>query len=121
MSDYVPDRTAQDPLVHHGRHFGRAVHAFCNVQTLITNGIQAMSDDVPGDRLTATCVTNSHSSDAFNITCSERKENAVFRELLRIVPGIADRIVESSEDEVIAIADLVSLVSSPFVLCQNLH
>ena len=32
-------RTTQDPLVHHGRHFGRTVHAFCNVQTLITNGL----------------------------------------------------------------------------------
>ncbi|KAF9236552.1 hypothetical protein BU15DRAFT_89082 [Melanogaster broomeanus] len=31
--------TAQEPLVHHSRHFGRAVHAFCNVQTLISNGL----------------------------------------------------------------------------------
>lgn len=51
-------RTAQDPLVHHGRHFGRAVHAFCNVQTLIVNGLQAMCDDTPLDEnLTAACVT----------------------------------------------------------------
>ena len=42
-------RTTQDPLVHHGRHFGRTVHAFCNVQTLITNGLQAMCDDAPED------------------------------------------------------------------------
>ena len=47
--------TTQDPLVHHGRHFGRAVHAFCNVQTLILNGLQAMCDDAPDDEsLTAT-------------------------------------------------------------------
>ena len=51
-------RTAQDPLVHHGRHFGRAVHAFCNVQTLIVNGLQAMCDNTPLDEnLTAACVT----------------------------------------------------------------
>lgn len=37
-------RTTQDPLVHHGRHFGRAVHAFCNVQTLITNGLAVLAD-----------------------------------------------------------------------------
>ncbi|KIM56133.1 hypothetical protein SCLCIDRAFT_29841 [Scleroderma citrinum Foug A] len=43
--DFTPYRTSQDPLVHHGRHFGRAIHAFCNVQTLILNGLQAMSDD----------------------------------------------------------------------------
>lgn len=28
-----------DPLVHHGRHFGRTVHALCRVQALLTNGI----------------------------------------------------------------------------------
>ena len=27
-----------DPLVHHGRHFGRTVHALCAVNTLIKNG-----------------------------------------------------------------------------------
>lgn len=37
-------RTTQDPLVHHGRHFGRVVHAFCNVQTLITNGLAVLGD-----------------------------------------------------------------------------
>lgn len=36
--------TTQDPLVHHGRHFGRAVHTFCNIQTLITNGLVMMGD-----------------------------------------------------------------------------
>ena len=51
-------RTTQDPLVHHGRHFGRTVHAFCNVQTLITNGLQAMCDDAPeDDSLTSVYVT----------------------------------------------------------------
>ncbi|KAF9230893.1 hypothetical protein BU15DRAFT_56750, partial [Melanogaster broomeanus] len=37
-------RTTQDPLVHHGCHFGRAVHTFCNVQMLITNGLIIMGD-----------------------------------------------------------------------------
>jgi len=51
-------RAVQDPLVHHGRHFGRAVHAFCNVQTLIANGLQAMCDDIPLDEsLTTVCIT----------------------------------------------------------------
>jgi len=36
--------TTQDPLVHHGHHFGRAMHVFCNVQTLITNGLAYMAD-----------------------------------------------------------------------------
>jgi len=28
-----------DPLVHHGRHFCRTVHAMCNLQALLTNGV----------------------------------------------------------------------------------
>ena len=28
-----------DPLIGHGRHFGRTVHALCNLKTLITNGL----------------------------------------------------------------------------------
>jgi hypothetical protein len=31
-------RTA-DPLMHHGRHFGRTIHALCNVHPLILNGL----------------------------------------------------------------------------------
>ena len=34
-----------DPLVHHGRHFGRTVHAMCSVQALITNGILRIGQD----------------------------------------------------------------------------
>ena len=53
--------TSQDPLVHHGRHFGRTVHAFCNVQTLIVNGLQSMYDDGPDDEsLTAAYVACCH-------------------------------------------------------------
>ncbi|KAH7905177.1 hypothetical protein BJ138DRAFT_1018088, partial [Hygrophoropsis aurantiaca] len=37
-------RTTQDPLVHHGCHFGCAIHAFCNVQTLVTNSIFMMGE-----------------------------------------------------------------------------
>ena len=32
-------RSVADPLVHHGRHFGRAVYALCNFQVLLTNGL----------------------------------------------------------------------------------
>ena len=54
--DLTPYRTSQDPLVHHGRHFGRAVHAFCNVQTLLLNGLQAMSEEDTEEGLTAAYV-----------------------------------------------------------------
>ena len=44
-------------------------------------------------------------------SCSERKERAVFRELLRLVPSLEDRLMSSSEEEVSAIADLVWLTN----------
>ena len=45
----------QDPLVHHGRHFGRVAHSFCNIQTLLANGIAMMGEraDEPEEVLTA--------------------------------------------------------------------
>lgn len=42
-----------DPFVHHGRHFGRTVHAMCNVHALIYNGIGHMGEEpVPEESLT---------------------------------------------------------------------
>ena len=49
-------RSTQDPLVHHGRHFGRAVHSFCSMQTLLTNGILSMAEDPDVELLSAVCV-----------------------------------------------------------------
>jgi hypothetical protein len=40
-----------DPLVHYGRHFGRTVHALCNVNALLTNGMLRVGDQ-PDDTLT---------------------------------------------------------------------
>ncbi|KAF9241132.1 hypothetical protein BU15DRAFT_32846, partial [Melanogaster broomeanus] len=86
-------RTTQDPLVHHGRHFGRAVHAFCNVQTLITNGLGVMGEEEGEPEYPPTAV--------------ERAEFTVFRGLLRMIPGLEARLMESSEEEVVLIADLI--------------
>jgi hypothetical protein len=44
---------ASDPLMHHGRHFGRSIHAMCNIQALITNGILTMGGDTDEELLTA--------------------------------------------------------------------
>jgi hypothetical protein len=55
-----PSRTP-DPLVHHGRHFGRTVHAMCNVQALITNALLLLNEDgeVAEESLTAESVSES--------------------------------------------------------------
>lgn len=34
-----PTRCLTNPFVHHGRHFGRTVHALCRVHAIINNGI----------------------------------------------------------------------------------
>ncbi|KAF8835202.1 hypothetical protein BDN67DRAFT_913464 [Paxillus ammoniavirescens] len=86
-------RTTQDPLVHHGHHFGHAVHTFCNVQTLITNGLILMAE---------------HADESpESLTSDDRKEYSVFRELLRMIPGLEARLMESSEEDAIHIADMI--------------
>ncbi|KAI6012367.1 hypothetical protein EDC04DRAFT_2870892 [Pisolithus marmoratus] len=85
--------TTQDPLVHRGRHFGQAVHAFCNVPTLLTNGIILLSEG---------------GSDTLeSLTVDERKEIMAFRELLRVVLGLEPRLVASSKEEVVEIGELI--------------
>lgn len=44
-----------DPLVSYGRHFGRTVHALCNVQALITKGLLRMGEQahLPTESFTA--------------------------------------------------------------------
>jgi hypothetical protein len=47
--------STSDPLVHHGRHFGRTLHAMTNVQALLTNGLLRMVElaDRPEETFTA--------------------------------------------------------------------
>ncbi|KIJ59551.1 hypothetical protein HYDPIDRAFT_100521 [Hydnomerulius pinastri MD-312] len=85
----------QDPLVHHGRHFGCVVHAFCNVQTLITNGLVLMGE--LEDR------------GAETLTQQERKEYSAFRELLKMVPELEARLMSCSEEDVVSMAELASI------------
>ena len=42
-------RHSSDPLVHHGRHFGRTVYAMCNVRSLITNGLLRLEESDGGE------------------------------------------------------------------------
>ncbi|KAJ3546955.1 hypothetical protein NMY22_g1848 [Coprinellus aureogranulatus] len=69
-----------DPLVHHGRHFGRTVFAFANMQALLLAGL-AMDQDEPPE------------------TQQERREYRVFRKLLKMVPSLEERLLAESTDE----------------------
>lgn len=42
---------------------------------------------------------------------SERREYAIFKELMKLVPKLQERIIMGSEEEVIIVADLVSIIS----------
>jgi hypothetical protein len=48
-----------DPLIHHGRHFGRTVHALCSVHALLTNGVlrEVELSDRAEEDFTAECVS----------------------------------------------------------------
>lgn len=40
-------RTQADPLIHHGRHFGRSIFAFANLHALLLAGISSQGDVPP--------------------------------------------------------------------------
>jgi hypothetical protein len=45
VHDAWPSHTS-DPLVHHGRHFGRTIYAMCNIQALVMNGMLLLDEDM---------------------------------------------------------------------------
>ncbi|KIM67510.1 hypothetical protein SCLCIDRAFT_107661 [Scleroderma citrinum Foug A] len=86
-----PYVSTQDPLVHHGRHFGRAICSFCSVHTLLTNSIESMVEEL----------------DLGSLSAIDQKELEVFHKLLRMVSGLEAHLMTSSEDEVVQIVDLI--------------
>ncbi|KAJ3510145.1 hypothetical protein NMY22_g16058 [Coprinellus aureogranulatus] len=78
-----------DPLVHHGRHFGRTVYAFANMHALLIAGLGADEDTPPE-------------------TQQERRELRVFKKLLAMIPGFEERLMTTdSEEEIMAIASML--------------
>jgi hypothetical protein len=55
LHKFPPASCISDPLISHGRHFGRTVHALCNVGALLTNGILRLGEqaDEPEEFFTA--------------------------------------------------------------------
>ncbi|KAF8074942.1 hypothetical protein FPV67DRAFT_1559560 [Lyophyllum atratum] len=94
----VSIHTLTDPLVHHGRHFGRTIHALCRVHTLLTNGIMREVElaDQPLESFSA----------------EQRREYRVYRHLLEMVPGLETRLLEGSEEEMMHVADMIHKGSS---------
>ncbi|KAG1843767.1 hypothetical protein F4604DRAFT_1884563 [Suillus subluteus] len=85
--------SSSDPLVSHGRHFGRTVFALCNYPSLLTNGIlrlEQMEDVLLED-----------------FPAEERREHRVFEQLLDSYPGLLDRLKDGSEEEILHVGELI--------------
>ncbi|KIJ91734.1 hypothetical protein K443DRAFT_685762 [Laccaria amethystina LaAM-08-1] len=78
---------------HHGRHFGRTIHALCNVHALIEQGIGRM-------------LRLSENPDEI-FTLQERREHEVFLTLLRAIPGFEERLMTCSDEEVNSMAGML--------------
>jgi len=88
-----------DPLVHHGRHFGRTVHALCTVSALINNGvIRTRELATQPDKI---------------MTEEERGEHRVFKLLIQMISGLENRLIEGSDEDVAHIAELVRVFDFP--------
>ncbi|KAF8228804.1 hypothetical protein L208DRAFT_1485369, partial [Tricholoma matsutake] len=81
---------ASDPLVHYRRHFSRAVHAMCSIQALLTNGILHMGEEgeVIEESLTP-------------------EQDRAFQQLLHMVPHLLEHLMEASNEECMAVAELI--------------
>ncbi|KAG1906193.1 uncharacterized protein F5891DRAFT_1125612 [Suillus fuscotomentosus] len=82
-----------DPLVSHGRHFGRTVFALCNYPSLLTNGILRLEQ-----------MENAALED---FSAEERREHRVFEQLLDSYPGLLERLTNGSEEEILHIGELI--------------
>ncbi|KAG1759840.1 hypothetical protein EDD22DRAFT_122171 [Suillus occidentalis] len=85
--------SSSDPLVSHGRHFGRTMFALCNYPSLLTNGILRLEqmEDTPLEDFPA----------------EERREHRVFEQLLESYPGLLDRLRDGSEEEILQVGELI--------------
>ncbi|KAG6906365.1 hypothetical protein DXG01_014296 [Tephrocybe rancida] len=84
----------QDPLISHGRHFGRSIHALCRVHAVINNGLVIEADLLDG------------ASEEL-LSFDKRFELTLFRQILKLTPNMQDKIYDSSDEELVHIADLL--------------
>ncbi|KAH6909500.1 hypothetical protein BKA70DRAFT_1102424 [Coprinopsis sp. MPI-PUGE-AT-0042] len=89
-----PCRT--DPLVHHGRHFGRTIQAFCQVQLLLKQGL-ARSILLELGRVTE-----------HDLEKGELQEHRIYTALLSLSPTLEERLCTGSEQELFHIADMIT-------------
>ncbi|RXW11159.1 hypothetical protein EST38_g14696 [Candolleomyces aberdarensis] len=84
-------RVAQksDPLVGHGRHFGRTIHGFCRIFPLVKEGLLRQIDIQAGLLQLS------------ELTDQEQHEQLIYTQLKRLAPGLDVRLVKASTEELI--------------------
>ncbi|KAG1722779.1 hypothetical protein EDD22DRAFT_982974 [Suillus occidentalis] len=84
---------SSNPLVLHGRHFGRTVFALCNYPSLLTSGILRLEElqDSPIEDFPADI----------------RREHRVFMELIDSYPNLLDRLTSGEEEDIIHVGELL--------------
>lgn len=73
-------RCHSDPLVSHGRHFCRTVHALCNVKALLTNGMLRLGElaEESEESFTAECALDPYLADSSYMSIAEKGESIVY-------------------------------------------
>ena len=113
---FLTTRSRVDPLVSHGRHFGRTVHAFCRPFPLIKEGLarqlQLQAEVLNEDDLSEQWVSfiRIFLPCALLITLQytrEHREHGIFQALLAISPGLDTRLLRASADELHYVAEMV--------------
>ncbi|KAG1896202.1 uncharacterized protein F5891DRAFT_1130398 [Suillus fuscotomentosus] len=96
LSDVAHSSTS-DPLISHGRHFGRTVFALCNYPSLLTNGILRLEqmEETPLEDFSTEYIK------------TERREHCVFKQLLDSYPGLLERLKNGSEEEILHVGELI--------------
>ncbi|KAG6912529.1 hypothetical protein DXG01_013970, partial [Tephrocybe rancida] len=86
----------QDPLIHHGRHFGRTIHAFCRIHGIINNGIIIQDELDTTGQLT-------------KFTEDQKHHYKLFKQLLETqnVPYLKDTIFLASLERLQEISDML--------------
>jgi len=89
------------------------VHALCNVQALLTNGLLRIGElaSEPEESFTHEYVLDLDeyaTSPQHFWRYRQRREYRVFETLLQTVPGLEDRLLTGADDGVIHVAEMVS-------------
>ncbi|KAH6896197.1 hypothetical protein BKA70DRAFT_1116609, partial [Coprinopsis sp. MPI-PUGE-AT-0042] len=85
-----------DPLVHHGRHFGRTMHCFCRIYTLISEGL-IRNDAITTGRLRLSALRT-----------EERREHEMFTELMLRIPGLEERLYTSTGEYLAYVSTMIT-------------